>query len=343
MPDACGDGERLTDVVTLPGSSERVMLLTIPIFGENGSFYGLCGFEISESYFKHTFAQPSEFNHVIFCLSHGQYGLTDADSSLTAGLVNSYYLSPDGEFRSEPFGKGLFSCENENQAYVGTIENLRLFKGDDVFSVSTLMPREDYDRLAFGNSLRIALLLFVIVVCAVVCCIYFSERYLKPLKRSLEQIRKKEYANAEGEAKEIDDLFAFLAEQDRQSEAAFAAVQNEKNSIALELLHINNERAMDKQEIQRLAYLRKTEVDPDDYENFRQGIQYLTATEKRVFNYYLEGKSVKEIIELMGVKESTVRFHNRNIYTTLGVNSLKQLLRYAAILKQEGESEDSGD
>ena len=37
------------------------------------------------------------------------------------------------------------------------------------------------------------------------------------------------------------------------------------------------------------------------------------------------------------VKESTIRFHNRNIYSKLGVNSLKQLLRYAALMQQDQE------
>lgn len=68
-------------------------------------------------------------------------------------------------------------------------------------------------------------------------------------------------------------------------------------------------------------------MDPEDYENFRRGIQDLTATGRRIFDYYLEGRTVKKTTELMGVKESTIRFHNRNIYSALGVNSQKQLLR----------------
>lgn len=61
----------------------------------------------------------------------------------------------------------------------------------------------------------------------------------------------------------------------------------------------------------------------------------LTTKEREVFDLYLQGKGVKEIISLLGLQESTVRFHNRNIYSKLGVHSLKQLLRYAAVLKQE--------
>lgn len=332
---------RLTEATSLPGTSERAMLLLLPLRGADGQHYGLCGFELSESYFKHIFAQPSELTHALFCLSPGPVGLTSADSSLSSGLVSSYYLAPDGQFRTSPFVNSLFSCESESSAYVGIIHSLRLCPLGDSFSVSALMPRGDYDRLAQQSGLRIALLMLVLVALASVCCLFFSKRYLRPLKNSLARIRQKEYADAKSEVAEIDDLFAFLSQQDRQSEAALAAVQQEKTSMEAELAQIRTERSRDQQELQRLAYSRKNEVDPADYENFRLGIQNLTATERRVFDYYLEGRTVKEITELMGVKESTIRFHNRNIYSALGVNSLKQLLRCAAIMKQEAAGDSA--
>lgn len=219
---------------------------------------------------------------------------------------------------------------------MGIVRPLRLCPGGELFSVSALMPRQDYDLLATRDGVRIGLLLVVMATFVALSCFYFSRRYLRPLLKSLSQIRQKEY-DSQSQVAEIDDLFAFLAEQDRQSQQLLAAVREEKTSVETALAQIRTEQIQNKQELQRLAYSRKKEVDPDDYENFCQGIQNLTATERRVFNYYLEGRTVREITELMGVKESTVRFHNRNIYTTLGVNSLKELLRCAAILKQERE------
>ena len=76
-------------------------------------------------------------------------------------------------------------------------------------------------------------------------------------------------------------------------------------------------------------------VDPYDYEDFKNGLKFLTEREKEILDLYIAGKTVKEIVALTGLKESTIRFHNRNIYTKLNVHSLKQLLRYAAIMKQE--------
>ena len=39
-----------TDVFNLPGTSDNVMLLVVPLFGSDGTLYGICGYEISENY-----------------------------------------------------------------------------------------------------------------------------------------------------------------------------------------------------------------------------------------------------------------------------------------------------
>jgi len=64
-------------------------------------------------------------------------------------------------------------------------------------------------------------------------------------------------------------------------------------------------------------------------------MQTLTKSERAIFNWYLEGKSAKEILDLIGIKEGTLKFHNHNILNKLGVSSRKQMLRYAALMKQQ--------
>ena len=69
----------------------------------------------------------------------------------------------------------------------------------------------------------------------------------------------------------------------------------------------------------------------------------LTPAERKIFAYYLSGKTVKEILAVASIKESTLRYHNKNIYSKLGVNSLKQLLRYAALMQRDDKGEDSAE
>lgn len=134
---------------------------------------------------------------------------------------------------------------------------------------------------------------------------------------------------------EITDLFAYLARQDQINEAELDRLRREKTDAisAADALQIKMDETARQNE--RLAYSRKDEIDPDDYETFKSGLAMLTAKEREVFDLYLQGKGVKEITSLLGLQESIVRFHNRNIYSKLGVHSLKQLLRYAAVLKLE--------
>ncbi len=326
---------QLTNMVVLPGTSERVMLLALPLSGSDGTFFGLCGFEISESYFKHVFAQPSSLSRVLFCLCRGYDGLTDARDCFSAGIVNGYYLAPSGSYRIKNFGSGLKCFKNEGSSYIGVSNPVSLCPGEVPFSLSVLMPLQDYRTQAAADGLRILLLLLLSLSAAASCCLYFSHRYLIPVRKSIERIRQKEYGTSDTSIAEIDDLFAFLAEQDRINEAALEKIKAENADAKASLKQMYSEQQENRQQIQRLAYSRKTEVDPYDYENFLLGIKELTETERKVFDYYLQGKTVKDIMELLEVKESTIRFHNRNIYSKLQVTSLKQLLRFAAIMKQE--------
>ena len=52
--------------------------------------------------------------------------------------------------------------------------------------------------------------------------------------------------------------------------------------------------------------------------------------------FYLEGKSTKEIMEEMSIKENTLKYHNKNIYSKLGVSSRKQLIEIATLLSEAG-------
>lgn len=56
----------------------------------------------------------------------------------------------------------------------------------------------------------------------------------------------------------------------------------------------------------------------------------------------MAGLRSREIVEQLDIKDSTLRFHNKNIYEKLGVSSLKQLQQFAAILNSgSGSAPDS--
>jgi len=61
-------------------------------------------------------------------------------------------------------------------------------------------------------------------------------------------------------------------------------------------------------------------------ERFELGVLSLTRTERAIFQFYLEGKSTKEVLAALEIKENTLKYHNKNLYSKLGVSSRKELL-----------------
>lgn len=325
---------RISNIFTLPGTSERAMLMTLPIIGSDGLVYGLCGFEISESYFRHIFSQPSKLEHALFVMNKGCEGIINHADSFSCGITDGYYLSPDGAYKASTFGSGLTLFRGGTSSYIGVTKEVSLCKNGDSFFVTALVPRQDYDRWILEDIIRAVLLILLLFTATVGCSYFFTRRYLSPIKRGLERLKQKEYDSYSG-VSEIDDLFAFLAQQDRLNEETVDAMRRENANMQISLEEMQTAHSETVRQVERLAYSRKDEVDPDDYQDFKNGLKFLTEREREILDLYIAGKTVKDIVELTGLKETTVRFHNRNIYTKLGVHSLKQLLRFCAILQQE--------
>ena len=67
-------------------------------------------------------------------------------------------------------------------------------------------------------------------------------------------------------------------------------------------------------------------VDHALLEQFAHGLATLTPKEQAIFQCYVDGLRTAEILEQLNIKENTLKFHNKNLYSKLGVSSRKQLL-----------------
>ena len=65
---------------------------------------------------------------------------------------------------------------------------------------------------------------------------------------------------------------------------------------------------------------------PERIETFISGLKALTPTEKAICDAHIARVTSKEIMASMNIKESTLKYHNRNIYGKLGVMTRKELL-----------------
>ncbi|MBE6613152.1 MAG: LuxR family transcriptional regulator [Ruminococcaceae bacterium] len=312
---------RITCPFALPGTSEQVMLLTMPMHDEKGTFLGICGYEISASYFMTYHAQPTVLHHLSCLLAFGQGDVLIPANTLHCGTADGYFHKLGEDYTIIHKDGRLTHFKSEKFSYLGLTEPLSIAAGNSEFLLAVMIPREDYDADLSRSTAKNVILILLLVFFTVSFCRFFSRRFLSPLLGALEQIKSDKRAGSD--IPEIHDLIDYLDRQDKAHDETLAAAENEKLRL--------------KSELERLAYSRKNEIDPADYEFFKKGLETLTKSERNLFEHYLAGKSVPEILELTGIKESTLKYHNHNLLGKLGVSSRKQMLRYAEIMRQQGE------
>lgn len=67
-------------------------------------------------------------------------------------------------------------------------------------------------------------------------------------------------------------------------------------------------------------------VDQAQLDLFAAGLATLTPKEQTILECYANGMTTSQILEELAIKENTLKFHNKNLYSKLGVSSRKQLL-----------------
>lgn len=70
----------------------------------------------------------------------------------------------------------------------------------------------------------------------------------------------------------------------------------------------------------------KDPIAPENIEVFMTGLKRLTPAEKAIYDAYVARVTTKEIMVNMDIKESTLKYHSRNLYGKLGISSRKELI-----------------
>lgn len=68
------------------------------------------------------------------------------------------------------------------------------------------------------------------------------------------------------------------------------------------------------------------QADQVQLDAFVAGLSELTPKEQAIYQCYADGMTTAQIMEQLNIKENTLKFHNKNLYSKLGVSSRKQLL-----------------
>ena len=324
--------------VVLKGNSEAGFLLCIPLRTSEGEVFGLCGLEVSDRMFKSLYKpEGSSFESIFTVMAPVCEDGLCTSKGLVAG--NTYLTGTRWEFdlAEEGTHDDFHHYSGGDELYGGKTAGLHLYPDGSPYagqqwSASILMPKEILYTAVKGSTSYFTYIIIALLAISVLASVIISRQYLRPVNEAFDQIKKNAYSDISGSDVyvEIGDLFDFLAQKDREHDLALKQQQQQMDAL-------QDEHQKAQTEISRLAYSRKTEIDPDNYRVFLNNLKTLTPTEQLVFEHYLGGKSAKEIMAILDIKETTLKYHNRNIYDKLSVSSRKELLRYAALMRQEKE------
>ena len=336
---------RFTEIFTLPGMSEKAMLLMLPIRGSDGKDLGVCGFEVSESCFARLHSQTTKLSHFTGLLTYDDDSHMDGDSItsfFSCGADDGYYRAPGGVLAVSDFGDGILKLTGEDNTYLGMKRSYNDARTGGSFATFAMTNKSDYDSAAMDTIVKNLLLIALLTALSIAFCVFFSRSYLAPVLKSLEQLKRDEQRAHRGAPVEIDDLLAFLAEKDRNKQSVIDGLKLEMKEANEELSRIQKEKTRIQEEyvraktqITRLTSSSAQEVDPEGYAHFTANLCKLTPREREIFDLYLGGRNGKEIRDVLCISENTLKYHNKHIYETLNVSSRKELLHYAAMLEKE--------
>lgn len=158
---------------------------------------------------------------------------------------------------------------------------------------------------------------------------------LRQLQSENNQVQK-QYGLAAMRLQEAQEKQKQTANQYIQLEEQLAALQNEIQQVRLQMEQTQQEKLQAQQEREQAqqqfnfaqaalekAIEKKLEsVDPDSYQMFIDNLATLTPKEEDIFNLYVQGCSTKDIVSQLGITENTLKYHNKNIYSKLGVDDV---------------------
>ncbi len=300
----------LSDTTKLPGTWENVMLMCVPIIGENGDVYGICGFEISKVFYKLFYMQPGTEPHLTGLLTKRQGDKLLTNVGLESGSANGYFVGLSDELSTKSTSRFQIYTSTKSRQFIGQEKKVRLSPIGDTWTLAVMVPKKDFD-IKKLISIRENLIIFILLITSSVFgSMQMSRLYVKPILSGLSQMKSRDVGTPTY-IQEIDDLIEYLARQDSEKESQ--GVKGAERSHASFRL----------------------------YDEFLQNIQTLSPAERTVFDLYMEGHTAKEITEILFLSINTIKTHNKRIYMKLNVSSRNELMVYVNMMKDMENTADT--
>lgn len=333
---------RTTGLLTLPGTTEQAILLSVPMVGADGRVYGLCGFSVNQTYFSAHHAQPSAVSSLACVLSDAAEGL-DIQKGLLTYPAGGFCFVPDKLLAEKSLRGGLSAFVGTELSFVGISEPFTVAAGDEApHNLTVLIPKSDYDRALLKSRLEATGVLMLLLFFAVSCCLFYTRRYLRPILRDIERL-KDESGGTQMTFDELQPVSARL----RSHEQTITVLETEKLDLQGQVEHMQSQ-VVDTQEqlddslaeIRRLAYLGKKELDPADYQKFLEGYAKLSSKELEICAALAKGLSARQCAEQTGNALSTIDTYRKRVYGKTNIHRVRQLRLCYALMQLEQAEQD---
>ncbi|MDD4561741.1 MAG: LuxR C-terminal-related transcriptional regulator [Syntrophomonadaceae bacterium] len=299
-----------TPKLTLPNTSEEVMLCSVPLIDSQGNVFGVCGIEISTMLFKLTHMPNNSIYSRLFCvLSPTTEGTIKLQQSMFAGGYSARIMSKGNDtLKISDNRRSFYSYNNQDSSFLGIHTPANLYpKGsafyDEQWATAIMVPEDDLVSSITKLNLLLIGLLMILIILGIIASYVLSQRFLKPITEGLNMIKSTDLSAApRTKIAEIDDLISFLA--------------------------THNEELLEKARQENLSLTILDE--------FLENIKSLSPAERSVFDLYAKDHNAKEIAEILCLSINTIKTHSKRIYTKLDITSREELLLYVQMLNEIG-------
>ena len=301
------DGRRILDScylsnrVTLSGTWEQVVLLSIPVVLE-GKVRGVCGVELSELFFNMVFPSvESPYGNMVTVVAPIADKRLLLDGAIS-GKTDGTYFTTDGTLLIKN-GEHYKTYSDGSRTYFGNhIVTTKAVDGRSDMTLVTLVPEISYQSSVAKNRTFWLCGGLGFLVLMLLAAMFLTRRFMLPIQKQIRALKDQKEPQEESNSGiiEIDELLAYMhARQAKPDEES-------KMPPGMEELFFD----------------------------FARRVETLTPMERTVLQYYINGFSVNEIAEKEFISLSTVRKHNSNINRKLGVSTREELLLYIDMFRR---------
>ncbi|WP_405378454.1 LuxR C-terminal-related transcriptional regulator [Phascolarctobacterium sp.] len=338
---------------------ERAHYILVPIHLQ-GTNIGVVGFEMNDLVFQMKYAIHNP-NYPQLSCNLFDSNEQDSFSGRITGIASEY--TPDRTDNTID-GYSYLSSNEDSTAppYIG--KQMVMNFGRSRHLLTVVMPESAYNSIINTGRLKLIAMVIIILIAFALACLWFSHRYVVPIVDTIEHLKDKHLdGSLDSNIVEINDFLDYLSDKDKEQEQKLYALHQQKNRLEIEYTALTEELERQKLEAEHnyarihmeledqkqqafaqyqqakaqldsLLAKQQPKIDNSTYSLFVEQLKNLTNKERQIFDMYIEGKTGKDIQEILEITDNTLKYHNKNIYSKLGVKSRKELLVYAKELQK---------